>query len=626
MDHASTANSGEGTSEHRFGQPCALIVLSPTGQRTRVPVDQFPFTIGRQADNRLVLRDNRASREHCRILPPEGGTGPYVLEDLNSRHGTWLNGQRITTHPLRSGDRIDFGVQESYQLTFVVEREPASGKLGKLLGRLIPQAGSGAKHAGEGGREAHGPDAAQETAQGAAQQAEETGLGKLRGVVEVARSLQSSLSIEEVLVAVTDAALRVTGCERGFLLLKKNRGMVAGGAPGGSEEGEDELEVVVARDREGKSLPREAFEISTSVIQRALNSRRELLSMQFDPAEEAGLRPDTSIAALELRSVVCLPLVEIRNVEGDETQATTTARATAGVLYMDSKVSNASLTAVDRELLQALAMEASTILENARLMSQEREKIRLQNELNVARTIQQSLIPQELPSQGWLRASGSTWPSSEVGGDYFDAWEVSQTRWSAVVADVSGKGVSSALLAGILQGAFLMAPTDEGAMRSTLEQLNQFLLGRTEGVKYATVFYAIVDRSAEGAEGTLRYINAGHCSPILVTCEGKLATFHPTGNPVGMLEEANFEVASRVLQSADKVVIFSDGLTEAANADGEFYGVKRLRKFLRANCALGAEALREAILADVAAFSAKGGFHDDITVLVLEYLPAGAAQ
>ncbi len=609
MDDASSATSVDGSSEHRSGPSCALIVLSPTGQRTRVAVDQFPFSIGRQADNRLVLRDNRASREHCRILAPEGGTGPYVLEDLNSRHGTWLNGQRITTHPLRSGDRIDFGVQESYQLTFVVEREPVSGKLGKLLGRLIPH--TGGKHAEAGGPEG---GAATAPARGAAQQAEETGLGKLRGVVEVARSLQSSLSIEEVLVAVTDAALRVTGCERGFLLLKKRDR---------SGEEEDELEIVVARDREGHTLPREAFEVSTSVIQRALNTRRELLSMQFDPAEEAGLRPDTSIAALELRSVVCLPLVEIRNVEGDETQVTSTARATTGVLYMDSRVSNANLSAVDRELLQALAMEASTILENARLMSQEREKIRLQNELNVARSIQQSLIPQELPSVGWLRASGSTWPSSEVGGDYFDAWEVSRTRWSAVVADVSGKGVSSALLAGILQGAFLMAPTDEGALRSTLEQLNQFLLGRTEGMKYATVFYAIVDRSAEGSEGTMRYVNAGHCSPILVTGEGKLATFHPTGNPVGMLEEANFEIASRVLQPADKVVIFSDGLTEAADASGEFYGVKRLRKFLRTNCALGAEAMREAILADVAAFSAEGGFHDDITVLVLEYSSEG---
>src|SRR5271168_934677 len=91
----------------------ALLVLNPSGQRTRVPLEPLPFTFGRHADNNLVLRDNRVSRNHARI---SFENGHYVVEDLSSRHGTWVNGERIARHALHNSDRIDFGVRESYQL------------------------------------------------------------------------------------------------------------------------------------------------------------------------------------------------------------------------------------------------------------------------------------------------------------------------------------------------------------------------------------------------------------------------------------------------------------------------------------------------------------------------------
>ena len=130
-----------------------------------------------------------------------------------------------------------------------------------------------------------------------------------------------------------------------------------------------------------------------SVIKRALNSRRDLLSMHFDPMAEQGLRPEMSIAALELRSVVCVPLVQIRSGGSEDTRITTAAEATVGLLYMDSRDAPADLSAGNRELLQTLAIEASTILENARLFEEERKKIRIEDELKIARTIQQGLLP-----------------------------------------------------------------------------------------------------------------------------------------------------------------------------------------------------------------------------------------
>lgn len=545
----------------------ALVVLNPSGQRARVALEPLPFLFGRHADNNLVLRDNRVSRNHARIFLEHGN---YVLEDLDSRHGTWVNGERVARHILRNSDRIDFGVRESYQLTFSIERAE--------INRILDQFG-GSSHSGA---------------------ISSNNLVKLRGLMEVARALQNSLSTQEVLTAVVDAALSVTGCERGFLLLR----------------GESDLDVHVARDQAGQPLGPDDLRVPTSVIQRALQSRRDLLNMNFDPFEQQGVRPEMTVAALELRSVVCLPLVRIRSGSSEDTRMSTAAEATIGLLYMDSRLSPADLSAGNRELLQTLAIEASTILENARLIEEERAKIKIENELNVARDIQQGLLPAKMPQTGWFRAAGSSSPSTQVGGDYFDVRQVSRGRWSAVVADVSGKGVSSALLAGLLQGAFLMASGDPAGIQGMLNRLNNFLLDRTGGEKYATVFYCTLDSS-----GLLSYANAGHCAPFQVGLDGRLRKLNPTGMPVGMVEDAPVQTLETRLDPGDRVVIYSDGLTETENSEGEFFGIERLRVCLREHAREGAAELHAAILEAVERFGEGGSVSDDVTVLVLEYAP-----
>jgi len=546
--------------------PAALVVLNPSGQRTRTAIETLPFLIGRQPDNNLVLRDNRASRTHARIIAENGH---YVLEDLASRHGTFVNGERIARHVLRSSDRIDLGVPESYQLTFTLE----SGG----INRIMDQISSTSRTAGMG----------------------DNNLAKLRSLVEVARALQNSLSTQEVLTAVVDAALAVTGCERGFLLLRKG----------------DTLEVSVSRDLAGQALDASDLRVPTSVIQRALNSRRELLSMSFNPGSQETMEGlDRSVAALELRSAVCVPLVLVQSGSMEETRMASHAQQTVGLLYLDSRLSPADLSAGNREVLTTLAIEASTILQNAQLMEDQRVKLQMESELKVAREIQRGLAPVSLPSEGWFRAAGSSWASSEVGGDYFDVRQVSADVWAAVVADVSGKGVSSALLASLLQGAFLMASGDFAEIEPTMSHLNRFLLERARGEKYATVFYCMVS-----SEGLLSYANAGHCAPFLVSSDGRLRKLHTSGMPVGMLEEAQFQVVQMQLETGDKIVIYSDGLTEAENAAGEFFDTDRLRTCLQENASLGAAELHKVLLSTLDAFVEGGVIRDDITSLVLEY-------
>jgi serine phosphatase RsbU (regulator of sigma subunit)/pSer/pThr/pTyr-binding forkhead associated (FHA) protein len=545
--------------------PASLVVVDPNGQKKRVPIDQFPFLIGRQPDNHLILRDSRVSRVHARILLQNGD---YVLEDTGSRHGTFINGSRVTRKKLEQSDKIDFGAHDSYHLIFALD--------GAELKRLMEQVAGGEK---------------QPPGVGA-------NLGKLRAILELARTLQSSFSIDEVLASVVDTALAITGAERGFLLLR-----VAGG-----------LETKVARHRDGHNLRETDLRVPREVIRRALEHRRELLSMNFDPLGAAETRPQNSIADLELRSAICVPLVRIRSGLGEATTLLSSGNETVGVLYMDSRAVAADMAGGNRELLQTLAIEASTVLENARLLQEEQAKQQMEEELRLARTIQQSLLPGSLPSQGWLQAAGSSLASHEVGGDYYDVTRVTAHCWSAVVADVSGKGVSSALLASLLQGALITATEHPAAMGHRLERLNRFLLDRTGGEKYATAFYCLLH-----GDGRVYYVNAAHCPPIVLRARGERVELEANAMPVGLIETAEYAVLEQHLAPGDKIVIYSDGVTEAQNTAKGFFGKKRLLEAVEAHAATSCTAIHDAVQEAVAAFTEGAPQSDDITLVVLEF-------
>ena len=539
-----------------------LQVIAPSGQRERMPLYPLPFSIGRQGDNDLVLRDNRASRKHARIV---FDAGDYIIEDLESRHGVWINGQRVHRQVLREADRVDIGLPDSYQLIFTRGKERFRKVLAHFSSFIRPEG----RNTGD--------------------------LAKLRSLVEVARALENSLSTEEVLGAVVDAALTVTACDRGFLFLRS-----ADGA---------ELEIAVGRDRAGRSLLIEDLAIQKAVLMAQLISRRELLSVPL---------PRDAGAA----NALCLPLIRVQSESGEETRATTAAEETVGMIYMDS-LAAADLSAGNRELLETLAIEASTILENARLLEEQRAKIRMEDELRIAREIQRGLLPVSLPSAGWFRAAGSSRSSNEVGGDYYDVHSLTPDVWVAVLADVSGKGVSSALLASLLQGTFLMASGNPSHIEPRMARLNEFLLERTKGEKYATVFYCVMDRS-----GLFSYTNAAQCIPVLANTKGELRFLESTSMPVGMFAGAPFLMVQEQLAPGDKIVIYTDGVTEAVGAGGAFFGSERLKQVIRENAAQSANGLHAALmqaverfigLTDEMADEGNDVLADDVTALVIEY-------
>jgi phosphoserine phosphatase RsbU/P len=552
----------------------ALVVVDPSGYRSRVAIDPLPYSIGRSAGGHLVLRDSRISRTHARITL-EGGA--YYLEDCGSRHGVFVNGKRITRHALAHSDQIEFGAPDSYRLEFALE----GAELKLMMEKLAAAENAASPLPGVGGN-----------------------LAKLRAIVELARTVQGALPIDDVLAAVVDAALAITGAERGFLLMKSDSG----------------LELRVARGREGRRLHDSELQTPRAVLARALDRRRELLYMTFDPLSADETAISRSVADLELRSVFCVPLVRMRLSLGDSTSAISAANETVGLLYLDSKLRPADLGGGSRELVQALAIEASTVLENARLLEHERARQSMEQELRVAREIQQSLLPRELPREGWLQAAGASAPAREVGGDYYDLAAAGADVWSVVVADVSGKGLASALLASLLQGALITATERPEALGRRMERLNRFLLERTGGEKYATVFHCQIEKS-----GRLSYVNAAHCPPLLIRGGRIESEMAATGTPVGLIEGADYATSEVTLLPGDKLVAYTDGVTEAQNAAGEFFGRARLAAVALGQAAGSCDALRDAITDALAAFTESAPQSDDITYLVIEYAGAEAS-
>ncbi len=238
----------------------------------------------------------------------------------------------------------------------------------------------------------------------------------------------------------------------------------------------------------------------------------------------------------------------------------------------------------------------------------------MEDELDVARTIQQDLLPSGLPSSGWFRAAGSSIASKQVGGDYFDVRAIGSDAFACVIADVSGKGVSAALLAALLQGAFLFASEGPVTIEDVMSRVNRFIAERAKGEKYATVFYCTLNKGGE-----LRWSNAGHPKPILLRGGTEFALLDSTGLPLGLLDVAEYETKTLQLEPGDKIVMFSDGLTEAESADGEFFDKTRFQKTLLAHAALGCKELHAKLVEAVEDFSEHAELSDDITMLVLEY-------
>jgi len=287
------------------------------------------------------------------------------------------------------------------------------------------------------------------------------------------------------------------------------------------------------------------------------------------------------------------------------------------VLYLDSR-RPAAFSKLDRQILDALAADAASILDNARLVERERERQRLEQEIGIARDIQQALLPKNFRDYPHLSVSGINFPCLAVGGDYFDVFPLGDSRTAFLLADVSGKGLGAALCTNLLQGALsgMTLGTDPARV---FNHVNRFLCDHSEIGRYATMFFGILDE-----QGHLEYINAGHPSPFLIRRGVAEDVFTEGSYPVGLVPEAEYTVVCLQLEPGDTLVLFSDGVTEAMDPAEQLFGVPRLREVLTGHMQTPLDELQRIVLESVENFARGASQADDLTLLLVRYRATAA--
>ena len=537
-----------------------------------VQINEFPFLIGRGRENgnHLSFDDMRISRKCAAI---SGGASEIFIEDLGQRGGIFVNGEAARIRSLADGDRIRLGTDDGCQLVFHVPPETgaqqqAETRLRSLLGSL-----------------------------GNASSDE---LNGLRLLLEATSLMHSELPLESVLATMLDHAVVITHADRGMLL---------------EPDASDVLQVKIARGRDGETLGPEAMNPSRSLLTSAIELESAVVNEDLNLADIT-LQSAQSVLGQLLRSSVVIPLYgRPRRQAGSPTE--TSRRQLLGAVYLDSK-RVATFSTLDRKILDALGAQAGSILENARLIEQERERQRLEQELNIAREIQQALVPQGLQDYPHFSITGMHRPCYEVGGDYFDVCPLSDGRIAVLIADVAGKGLGAALLTTMLQGALSGMTLGVDPVK-VFNHLNRFLCDRAAVGRYATMFFGLL-----APDGSLEFVRAGHPSPLLLR-QGEVSELYSTGSfPVGLVEQATFPSAHIELEPGDTLLLYTDGVTEAENGERELFEDRRLKETFARYQDAPLKGLQDGILSTVEKFTDGTSQSDDITLLLVRYRgPAG---
>ena len=246
-----------------------------------------------------------------------------------------------------------------------------------------------------------------------------------------------------------------------------------------------------------------------------------------------------------------------------------------GALYLGQRLSDQPYSTDDRRLLGNLASQVAPAMKVAQLVREQqaeaKERERIQQELQVAALIQQTLLPKELPSINGWNVDAFYRPARAVGGDFYDFIELDESRLGVVIGDVTDKGVPAALVMATSRSMLRAAAARHDSPSAVLADVNEALVPEIPPAMFVTCLYAIIDTRA----GEVVFANAGHNLPYVRTAEGVLE-LRATGMPLGLMPGMDYEERTHVLGDGDVMVLTSDGITEAHNPDGEMYGFSRL--------------------------------------------------
>jgi phosphoserine phosphatase RsbU/P len=534
----------------------SLFLIQGTEQRT-IAIERLPFTVGRRSGKDLLLLDARVSRDHAHI---EQDADKLFLVDEGSKQGTFVNGTRISRHRLSPNDRVVFGTDA---ITVTFSPDPAHSStarefLSQVIATPVISAGSD--------------------------------LEKLTLFLEAARKLNTAGLLNDVLITLIETTLRITKAERGHVFLCGKDGSLC---------------LAVGQNAKGEPL-KDDQTISRSLLQEAVSSASEFLLQ--DVRQSTRLAGRESIIANELRSIVCIPLRHMQVRERSGGEATLSAMPVlAGVLYLDSRFVASDLSHTGHDILRTIATEAAALLENAHLAEAEEAARKVQQELSIAASIQQRLMAVSIPELSYANIQARNIPCRDIGGDFYDVVPT-KDGLAVVVADVCGKGISAALLASILQGMFYSQLQNEVPLVEAVTAVNRFLCAKNLEAKYATLVLLMLRQ-----DGSVELVNCGHVPPLRIGAKG-VARTGAFNVPVGLLSDTKYESTRLKLSPGERLLVVTDGVTEAENSLDEFFGDENLE------AAASSENPFEQIFSQVQQFCKGRPLNDDCTVVDLLYL------
>ena len=285
-----------------------------------------------------------------------------------------------------------------------------------------------------------------------------------------------------------------------------------------------------------------------------------------------------------------------------------------GIINVFNKRDDSGFTQNDQRLLSIIAAQSAQIIENARLYLEEQALQHIQEEMRVARNIQENLLPKEVPVTEAYQFAGKSIPAKEVGGDYYDFISLKDGRIAFCLGDISGKGIPASLLMANLQASLRGQALIGSECKNSVAFANNILYHNTDPTRYATLFYSILNKE----EHNITYCNAGHNSPYVFSPSGESKRLCEGGIVVGMFPDYQYEEKSVVINKDDVFVLYSDGVTEAMNFRDEEYGEERLENSIRKNMHLAAGEIIKAIFKDVEDFTSGAPQSDDITMVIVK--------
>jgi sigma-B regulation protein RsbU (phosphoserine phosphatase) len=542
-----------------------LFISGPDGPPTRLELRKSPLTLGRSVDNDLAYpHDPWLSRYHLCFEQREKS---WWIRDCESRNGTVLNSTGIKElKPIKAGDKVLAG-----HLTIDIQDHPTDVQ--RPVISFIP------KDEGE-----------RSTSEATFVTSLDRVLGKtgeprpsraasrmVSALIRAGQELVTHQPLQQLFETILELSLSAVEAKRGVILTLD----------------EGELQVRASKG--------DGFIISTLVRDQVLGDKRSLLIS--DAMRHDALSKQESIVLSRVRSMMAAPLQ--------------TRDRVIGLIYVDNGVILRPFSQDDLDLLTVMANIAASRIENARLAEVEQSEKIMEADLSQASEIQRSLLPTEPPSyEGWELA-GLNLPCRTVGGDYFDFIPYQDGRLAVVVGDVSGKGLPAALLMSSLQAKVHMLRETNPSPVKAVGTLNRSLTERCPLGKFITFFYALLDP----ASGVLEYSNAGHNYPLILRTDGSVETLTGNGLVMGLFAAVHYEVKKTKLAPGDMLVLYSDGVTEAADrADVEF-GEKGLAEFLAARKSIRCEDIVNQLVEYMRKWRGASSFADDFTIVLVRRTP-----